>query len=244
VLALTLLNIIATVLSFRAIRDTDVSLAVPMISFTPLFNILTAAVILGELPNVPGVLGILIIVTGSYVLNTAKEQTRFLDPVREMVTNPGVFAMLIVAFLYSIAINYDKMVMVNSDITFGSGVVFLLLGSFFCGVSLIQRYLPVAVAGLPVLFRPDTGTATPPPHFNRQLLLPSLFIAAVITIEAVCINTAYSLQIVPYIISIKRMSLIIIVLYGAAVLHEKKVGRRLTGTALMVLGAVIIVIFG
>jgi len=48
---------------------------------------------------------------------------------------------------------------------------------------------------------------------------------------------------VPYVIAIKRMSLILIVLYGTIVFREKELVRRLSGAGLMVLGAVLILAF-
>ena len=50
------------------------------------------------------------------------------------------------------------------------------------------------------------------------------------------------MQIVPYIISIKRMSIIFIVISGAIVFREPNIVRRLGGAGLMVIGAVIILL--
>jgi uncharacterized membrane protein len=68
-------------------------------------------------------------------------------------------------------------------------------------------------------------------------------IGILLSVSAVCINTAYTVQIVSYVIAIKRMSIIIIVLYGAFVFGEKDLVRRLFGALLMVAGAVMIVLF-
>jgi uncharacterized membrane protein len=59
----------------------------------------------------------------------------------------------------------------------------------------------------------------------------------------VTVNTAYLLQIVPYVIAIKRMSIILIVLYGTIIFREKEIVRRIAGAALMVFGAVLILSF-
>lgn len=73
--------------------------------------------------------------------------------------------------------------------------------------------------------------------------MAGLLVGLLITIEAVSINTAYTAQIAPYVIAIKRMSILIIVLYGAFVFHENDVVRRLTGAILMVSGAALILLF-
>lgn len=243
VLATTLLNILATTLTFRTLASTDISLAIPMLSFTPLFLVGTAALILHEIPSVIGMVGIVIIVTGSYVLNTADEHKNLIDPFRAIISCPGVLFMLVVAFLYAIAINFDKMVMQNSDTVFGSGIVFLLLGIAFTIICLISRWQ------LSKNFHQSAFLKTPFPPANfpllrwRDVIGIGLFIGIIITIEAVVINTAYTQQIVPYVIAIKRMSIILIVFYGAFIFREKEIIRRLSGAGLMLIGAMLILLY-
>jgi len=51
------------------------------------------------------------------------------------------------------------------------------------------------------------------------------------------------LQIVPYVIAIKRMSIILVVLFGTLIFRENDIGRRLAGAGLMVVGALLILAF-
>lgn len=235
------INVVSTTLAFRALKSTDISLAVPMLSFTPLFLVVTAALILHEIPSLIGILGIVIIVAGSYVLNTSAEQTRIFDPFRDMVSHPGIFAMLVVSFLYAIAIGFDKMVVLNSDTVFGSGVVFFLLGSAFLAIFFLKH----------LIRRKPSETRTGgsgsfagfPVHQSRSLLVAGIVIALFLTLESIVINTAYLDQIVPYVSALKRMSIIITVLYGALVFREEEILRRVSGACLMVLGVVLILLF-
>ena len=73
VLATWVLNIIAVTLYLKALKITDLSLSVPIMSFTPLFLIFTSFFLLGEFPTVFGLLGIFLIVIGSYILNITKK---------------------------------------------------------------------------------------------------------------------------------------------------------------------------
>jgi drug/metabolite transporter (DMT)-like permease len=239
----TLLNILGTTLTFRALSSSDISLAVPMLSFTPLFLIGTAAVFIGEIPSVIGIAGIIIIVTGSYILNTAEGHTRITDPFRDMISHPGVMAMLAVAFLYAVAINFDKIAIQNSDVVFGSGITFLLLGGSFGVLATLGHYgcLPPILRQVKRPQNPDQPTVSGTPW--KYLLMAGIFTGILITIEAVTVNTAYLLQIVPYVIAIKRMSIILIVLYGTIIFREKEIVRRIAGAALMVFGAVLILSF-
>jgi len=235
------INVLGTTLAFRALKSTDISLAVPMLSFTPLFLLLTAALMLHEIPSLIGIAGILIIVFGSYVLNTAAEHERLLDPFRAMVSHPGIFSMLFVSFLYAISIGFDKMVVLNSDTVFGSGVVFLILGSAFLSIFLVKRWTKMKKAG--ALAHNNAPAPCQLPNSSRDILMVGIAIGALLTLEAIVINEAYLVQIVPYVSAIKRMSILITVLYGTMVIREEEIFRRLSGAGLMVAGAVLILLF-
>lgn len=238
----SILNIIAIVLTFRALASTDISLSVPMISFTPIFLIGTSFIFLHELPSVIGIAGICIFVLGSYVLNISSEHRRFFEPLMSIFQNRGSMYMLIVAFLYSVALNFDKMVVMNSDPVFGSSLVCLVLGSSFFIISLYS-----SSGNRLGIHRGSKVTR----QVRVRALLNScrtevttfIFIGLLLTIESIAINSAFTLQIVPYVIAIKRMSIIITVLYGAFVFREDEVMHRLSGAALMVAGAILIIVY-
>nr|WP_320161188.1 DMT family transporter [uncultured Methanoregula sp.] len=241
VLVTTVLNIIATLLTFRALQSTDISLAIPMISFTPIFLVGTSALILHEVPSAAGIAGIIIIVIGSYILNTTGQHTRITDPFRAMAAHPGVLAMLCVAFLYAVAVNFDKMVVENSDVIFGGGIICLLLGSSFVLIALLRRR---GSARTRQQVSEDAGVQSPAhPFSGRAVLGAGILIGLMGSLEIVAINTAYTEQIVPYVIAIKRMSIILIVLCGTLVFREKEIAWRLSGAGLMVCGAALILLF-
>lgn len=217
------LNIIATVLNFRAFQTTELSLALPMLSFTPAFLILTSLIILKETPSSIGVAGIVLIVIGSYILNQ-NPGDKFLEPFKQMFRNKGVLAMLVVAFLYSISSSFDKMVVVNSDVVFGSAVVELVLGLSFLVIALSKgRHFYTEIKS----------------HFSKFAIL-----GVILALIAFTINTAFTASSASYVISIKRLSILFAVLFGGLVLKEVNFGKRLAGAAVMVAGAILIVLFG
>ncbi|MFA4860054.1 EamA family transporter [Methanoregula sp.] len=237
------INILATLLTFRALSSTDISLAIPMISFTPIFLVGTAALILHEAPSALGIAGIVTIVAGSYVLNTAAEHTRITDPFRAMIGHPGVLAMLVVAFLYAVAINFDKMGVQNSDPVFGAGITMLLIGLAFVPIALYRRARNRQKISQVTAGNPAARSVLLVPFRLKEAALAGILIAILITLEAITINTAYTEQIAPYVITIKRMSIILIVLYGTLVFHETGLVRRLSGAGIMVLGVILILLF-
>ncbi len=208
-----LINVIAAILYLRAFKSTDLSLAMPMLSFTPVFLLLTSFVLLGEFPTSAGVAGIFLVVSGSYILNFRRNMP-ILDPFRKLMTNNGVMSMLSVAFLFSISVNFDKMLVLNSDIYFGSAIHLLILGiSFF----LISEKKPVPLS---------------------RFALPAIASA----FSTIFMNLALISTIVPYAVSIKRMSILFAVIIGGVYLKEKDFMSRVIGSAIMVLGAAMIIL--
>jgi uncharacterized membrane protein len=74
-------------------------------------------------------------------------------------------------------------------------------------------------------------------------LITSVIIGAFVATEAASVNLAYTLQIVPYVIAIKRFNIIFIVIYGTRMFSEHEISKRLAGAVLMVTGAIIIMVF-
>jgi drug/metabolite transporter (DMT)-like permease len=216
----------------------------PMLSFTPVFLIGTSYLLLHEVPSVAGVAGICIIVSGSYVLNISAEHEHYLDPVRSMVQNRGSWYMLIVALLFAASINYDKIAMLNSDPVFGMAFTLLIISGAFGVIIVLSKK---SVGSCPPCYT-NGNMSSPGHHAEKDLsllpyLVPAILIGLFASAECVSINIAYTLQIAPYVIAIKRLSIIFMVLYGTILCAENEIRARLLGSVLMVGGAVIILLF-
>src|SRR3989338_4529525 len=79
------LNVIATILYMRAIKSSDLSITVPMVTFTPLFLLITSPLIVGEFPNSMGLIGVLLIVVGSYMLNIKQRHQGYFAPFKVLI---------------------------------------------------------------------------------------------------------------------------------------------------------------
>ena len=49
-----ILNVVATILYMKAIKESDLSVTIPMIAFTPIFLLVTSPLLVGEFPNASG----------------------------------------------------------------------------------------------------------------------------------------------------------------------------------------------
>ena len=222
VIATGTLNVIAAFLVYDALRRTDLSLAVPVITFTLVFLVGTSFLLLGEVPTAAGAAGILLIVSGAILMHTMGGRSGFLHPIVNIVRDRGVMVMLVVAFLYSLSLPFDKAVVLASDTIFGSSLVLCFIGIVFLTVSLARgsfRRAPAAIA-LPLC----------------------LGLGLVLSLEAIAINIAYTLQIVPYVIAVKRLSILFSVLIGGIVFREEGIRYRILGALIMIGGVALIVL--
>lgn len=225
-----LLNVSAAWLYYRALSISDLSLSMPMISFTPIFLIGTSFFMLNELPSLSGILGIVLIVAGSYILYTKNGRRGIAAPFHEIFHNRGALMILAVAGIFSIAANVDKIVILNSDTTFGVSLTLLLAGTIFS-----LALAPAALRAGHTVFR--NGVGTPFLRYGVGLIL-----GLVLTLGVITINSALLIQIVPYVISLKRTSILFTVLVGWLIFGETEIRRRFTGAAVMFAGICCIIL--
>lgn len=211
------LNFLAMFQFMRALHASDLSLAIPLVSFTPIFLLMTSPLMVGDVPTTQDIAGILCIVAGAYVLHIQSVHRSLLAPLLAIFREPGPRRMLSVAFIYSITSNVDKIGVQNSSPLFWS----LSIASVMTiGFLLLLRFLPQ-----PKFSAPHT-------HTIGILLLIGLFQA----IGLLAHNTALNLGPVPSVIAVKRSSILFAVIWGLVFLRERYVGERLGGALLMVIG--------
>ncbi|MCU0544734.1 MAG: DMT family transporter [Oscillatoriaceae cyanobacterium Prado104] len=214
------LNAVTAVLYIKAIKISDLSLTVPLVALTPLFLLLTSPLIVGEYPNLFDCIGIFLIVTGSYLLNIKEKSQGYLAPFKALLYQPGPKMMLIVAFLWSITSNFDKIGVQNSSPIFW---VFALFAS-------------MSVLLLPILLH-----KTPNPSRKIARDLPMLATMGFFNATGVIFQMqALTMTLVVQVIAVKRTSVLMGVLFGHFIFKEKDIQERLLGAAIMIGGVFLI----
>ncbi len=218
------LNTLVTIMYMKAIKASDLSITVPMVTFTPLFLLITSPLIVNEFPSSLGIIGIFMIVLGSYVLNLRNEGggDGLLSPFRALMKERGPRLMLCIAFIWSVTANIDKVGVLNSNPIFW----------------VISVNLFVICLLTPILYLRNGGwKGEVRAKRNLLALLPiGLFSALTLTFQM----TAITMTLVAYLISIKRTSAIMGVIFGALLFKEKNLRSRLAGAVIMVLGVLLI----
>ncbi len=217
-------NAVGFYLYMWAIQASPLSLTLPYLSFTPVFMFVTSPLLLGEIPNIWGVLGVCIIVAGSYVLNIDPATYTLFSPFKAYIKEKGVLVMLMVALVYSVAAVLGKKAILHSSVMFFTLTFFLVLN--------IAMLLILVIAGK---IRPTRMTGKP----VQGLVAGALFFT-----HLVCHGWAISMTKAVYMISLKRMSILFGVIYGGLFFSERHLGYRLIGAGLMVFGAALISLKG
>lgn len=211
---------IASLFLFKAITASELSLSIPMLSFTPLFLLITSPLIVGEFPSFLGLVGIIFILIGSYVLFFNPQQEGFLAPFVRLISYRGSRYMLIVAFLFSIGGNIDKIgVLESSPIIWSLSLNACV--AFFLGIVMMLK-------------------VKNPMQEIRSHLLFFFLIGGVLSLVMIFQMQALLLSKVPYVLTVKRLSIVMTSLWGVWFLKEQGGKKRLLAILLMIVGVVLI----
>ena len=215
-----IMNAVIALLYIKAIKLSDLSLAVPLVALTPLFMLLTSPLIVGEYPNFFDGIGVFLIVMGSYLLNIKEKSQGYLAPFKALLHQPGSKLMLLVAFLWSITTNFDKIGVQNSSPIFW---VFALLTT-------------MSVLLLPVLLHKTSNPKRQIIQYLPMLMATGFFNA----LGVICQMQALTMTLVVQVIALKRTSVLMGVLFGHFIFKEKDIQERFLGAAIMMGGVLFI----
>ena len=211
----------AFVLYLHALKISPISLVFPFLGLTPVFTILTSSLILKEQLPPAGIGGVILVSFGAYILNADAIKEGLFAPVRNMCREKGVMIMILVALIYGFtSVLGKKAILLSGPGSYPA----IYYGIFFLIVTPIA-YLRLRRGGI------KAG--------GRDL---ALFIALGLLFAIAILFHFYAITMtkVSYMISVKRLSLVIGVLYGAIIFKERNIGFRLIGSLVMLCGVVVL----
>jgi len=219
------LELTAMWLYMRAIRDSSLSLTLPYLAFTPVFNILTGYVVLGETVNRNGFLGIVLVVLGAWILNLESGHTnlwrKIAAPFHAIAREPGSRMMLLVAAIYSLTSVTSKGALLHVTPAFFGPFYFVILGT---------------AAALLFTSR-DISSWGAVKHHPVAHLAIGFFMALMVITHFYAIEHIE----VAYMVAVKRTSLLFGMLYGAWLFKEEGLTKNLIAGTVMVTGVYLIV---
>lgn len=224
-IATALINVIALPLLLKAYKWGELSAVFPMLLLTPVFMVGTSYVILGETITLRGIVGMLITLVGLFLI--ARSSVNHAQQALSDNNRKGMLLGLLVAFLFSISANFDKLAALHSDRIAGPALVMALL----------------SVGLFPLQFS-QTGRrgwrAVRRDHFH--LLFPMLM-GLVLVFDMIVFYSAISLGPASYTILLKRTSIVFGVLWGYFFFKERHLAGKLLGTLIALGGLALILLY-
>lgn len=208
----------------KALHSSDLSVCTPMIAFTPVFLLVVGPTLTGDWPSVAGVIGALLVVGGSYVLNISRSAAGVLAPFKALYTDLGPRLMLGLSLLWSVTGSIDRIAVQRFDPVFWGS----------------SQLLAIAFLLAPVVLKSGALTRRPSLADLRSLIT----IGGTNCIALATYLVALQLAPVHYVICVKRLSIPFSVVLGRLMFHESLLADRLPGAVLMLLGVIIISLFG
>lgn len=219
-----LINMVGFTLFVYAVKIAPLSITYPFLGFTPVFMIFTGYIFLGEVPSIIGIIGIVLIAAGAYVLNFDRLNQGILGPIKAIRDEKGAMVMLLVSLIWSFAATLDKVsVLASSPYSY---ILIFSIGFMVC-------YLPV-------LYYKSPGWVNELKTNFLSLLFLGTIGGFMLISQMTAIETAY----VSYVVAIKRTGMFLALLFGVIFFGEKLSIFKIAGTLLMAFGVILIIVFG
>jgi drug/metabolite transporter (DMT)-like permease len=207
----------------KALQKGDLSVLGPINSYKSVVGIVVGIFLLHEIPNVWGILGIGLIVYGSYfVLDTTEERFSW-----TLLKRPEIQFRIWAMILTASEAVFIKKVILSSSATLAF-VSWCWFGAVFSlGLLLVYK----------VNLRTEIKRVT---HSNVGKYM--LLVACVGTMQY---TTNYTFDHMPvgYALSLFQLSTIVSVLLGHRIFKEMGIRKKLIGSAIMIVGSIVIILF-
>lgn len=220
------INVIAFPLILKAYEIGEFSSVYSMLLLTPVFLVITSFLFLREKPSVWGVSGVILTVLGLYLISKNQSET---DRQSASDFKRGNFLAMLVAFLYSISTNFDKLSAAYSDQFFAPAVT---SGMMALGYAL---YLSTKAINNARLENHEKS-------FKPQKFFLILILGLILSLANIFHNSALLSGFVSYTIAIKRVGIVIGVFWGWLFFHEHNLTKKIAGAVIAVIGVTAILL--
>jgi drug/metabolite transporter (DMT)-like permease len=258
------LNLGAAYLFLSALDSGDLGVAFPLLTLSPLFVVPLEFALLRELPGPWGGAGILLVVSGVYLLNFSERRLGLLAPFAALARHPGARRALVVALIWSVTGTLDRVAVLESSPAFYGVGLSAGLSVLFLPAIWVAR-LRGGPARVGTIAGPD-GLGIEPGGREAEVSTPDLAagtaggsagrlagvgLAGVLVIHGVLFAAMFIAQmealdraLASYVLAVKRTGAILAVLLGWLAFREGALGPRLAGAAVTVAGVIVLIVWG
>lgn len=205
----------------KSLQTIDLSVFGPLNSFKPVFALVISAFLIDEIPGITGLLGVLIIIAGSYLLGY--QHSKSFDQGRRFRISKGLVYRFLAIFLTAVAAVFSKKTILMSSplitLVFWSLVGFPLSLIFFINkrkgdLSEIKNIIPYT-----------------PQLMGLFLSFLALQLLTLLTFEKIFVG---------YSLALFQLSGLVNVFFGYHFFRERNLKYRVIGASIMCAGAILI----
>lgn len=205
----------------KALENGELSILGPINAYKSVVAMIFGIILLHEIPSLVGIIGIFLIIWGSYFVFDTQEEGFSLKLLKRNDIRYRIYALIFTA----IEAVFVKNVILYSDIKI-SFMFWSFFGMIFTGLLI----LPKLKKSIPSLQMPK--------FIITRLLLIILCMGGMQT----CTNIVFSRMNVSYGLALFQLSTILSVLLGWHYFKETQVLKKLLGSSIMIIGAIIIIL--
>jgi drug/metabolite transporter (DMT)-like permease len=218
------IDVFASALFIVAISKAELGSTFPLIAISPIFLIGTSYLILGEIPTITGVFGIMAIVFGAYLLRVESIKGGLLTPFKLLIREKAPRYMLICAVLFSLMGPFYKKAVIHASALFALAIAHLLVCLFLLIYFVWKKRLAKLMREI------------------RSRPIPFMLTGIVTFLSAITLFLAFEGALAAYVISLKRTSILFTIILGFLIFREKHIMRSLFAGTIMIAGIFLIAI--
>lgn len=217
------LNVLAVWLIYRALDLGKLNYLAPFLTLTTILAILPSFLLLGEFPTIIGFVGIFLVVAGAFWMGWEPKSTLGVHE------RKALWYFLGAVVCYSLVLPYQKIAVQESSVAFASFLAYASIGACFLTILILTG---------------ETGKLRRAVQM-RPFLMGVLLIGLIVFLENGAINIALTKASVANAFAIKRLMPFFAFVIGYVYFKEREnVAKKLYATTLMVVGAVLVTLFG
>jgi len=214
-------------IQYRAIRQASLSEVYPLVALGPIVTLVIAALPpLKEQPQILAVAGVLITLSGCYLLNFQSWRQGLLEPFRQLIVNTSARLMLVAILLDSVVTVFDKIAITH---TLPVNAVFVLMVENLLTIVLLIPVLQIRESAIMRTLR-----------INWKPLLILGFLEAV---TAILGFSAIGGGDVALVLTLFRMKILFVLLFSYLFLGDKPKKQTVVGSLIMAVGVVVIKLY-
>ena len=206
----------------KALESGQLSVLGPINAYKSIVGMIFAFILIGELPNVWGLIGVLFIIFGSYlVLDNGNEKFSW-----KIFKQPAIQYRIAALFLTGIQAVTDKQVILLSNLKYAF--------AGWCVFGFIFSIPLFIFSGLTIKSQMKLLTGS--------MLIKYFFLAASIGVMVLCTNYVFKNMQVGIALALFQISILVNVFFGHHFFKELGLVKKLIGASIMVAGSILIIL--